>query len=55
MGETSANTLKLAHALGKLSSKLGVVSGRLPHPPAAPEAAGSPRLRRPEAWTVPAP
>lgn len=52
MGESSANSLKLAHALTKLSSKLGMVSVRLPHPLAAPEAAGLRRLRHPEGWTV---
>lgn len=41
MGESSANALRLARTLGKLSSVLGTVLLRLPHLPAAPEAAGS--------------
>lgn len=36
MGESSVSALKLAHALGKLSFKLGIVSVRLPHLRAAP-------------------
>lgn len=54
MGESSVSALKLAHALGKLSFKLGIVSVRLPHRGSIGKLPLGLRLWCPACWVTPA-